>query len=123
MRVLIDVTYRQRPQAGRRRATVDPPARRKYRLSDRFPNIAMNAAGSEIKRLAYKKEVAAAIPVGSWTRGTLGGLFGIAEWLRVRKVVRCSECHDWVGWVRLELGITLMAKAELTAENKPPARH
>ena len=89
MRVLMDVTYRQRPQAGRRRATIDPPARRKYRLSDRFPNIAMNAAGSEIKRLAYKKEVEAAIPVGgiSWTRGTLGGLFGIAEWLRVRKVV------------------------------------
>jgi len=54
----------------------------------------------------------------SWTGGTLGVSFGMADWLRVRRIARrraadCSFGSDWSPeW-------TSMTKAELTAENRP----
>ena len=55
-----------------------------------MPNIAMNAASSEIRRLAYIRPVTVTISLEGfcWTGGTVGDLFGIADWLRVRRTAR-----------------------------------
>jgi hypothetical protein len=80
----------------------------------------MKAASSEIKRLAYMSPVTVTISLGgfSWTGGTVGVSFGVAEWLRVRRMARrraadCSFGSD------LRFEWTSMTKAELTAENRP----
>ena len=63
------------------RSIIDPPIFRKYRLSHCFPSIAMNAASSEIRRLAYMSPVAVTISLGgsSWVGGTAGISFGMAD--------------------------------------------
>ena len=62
----------------------------------------------------------ATISVGGtcWTGGTVGDSFGIADWLRVRRIAR-RRATDWSfrsGW---SLEWTSMTNAELTAENRP----
>ena len=41
-----------------------PSTFRKYRFSHRFPNIAMDAVSSEIRKLVYKSRVTMATPPG-----------------------------------------------------------
>lgn len=64
--------------------------------------------------------VAVTISLGgsSWTGGTVGVSFGIAEWLRVRRMAwrRAADRSLGSGW---SLDWTSMTKAELTAENRP----
>lgn len=56
----------------------------------------MNAASREIKRLAYMRPVTVMISLGacSWTVGMVGVSFGIADWLRVRRMARrrAADC-------------------------------
>jgi len=54
----------------------------------------------------------------SWAGGTAGDSFGIADWLRVRRIARrrAADCSFGLGW-RPEW--TSITKAELTAENRP----
>ena len=71
-------------------------------------------------RLAYMSPVTVTISVGgfSWTGGTVGVSFGMAEPLRVRRMAR-RRAADWSfgsGW---SPDWTSMTKAELTAENRP----
>ena len=63
------------------RSIIEPPAFRKYRLSHCFPNIATNAASSEITRLAYMRAVTVTISGDgfSWAGGTVAVSFGIAD--------------------------------------------
>jgi len=54
----------------------------------------------------------------SWVGGTVGISFGIADWLRVRRIAR-RRAAVWSfgsGW---SFEWTSMTKAELTAENRP----
>jgi len=54
----------------------------------------------------------------SWMGGTVGDSFGMADWLRVRRIARrmAADCSFGSGW-RPEWAS--MTKAELTAENRP----
>jgi len=80
----------------------------------------MNAASREIRRLAYMSPVTVTISLGgsSWAGGTVGVSFGIADWLRVRRIARrrAADCSLGLGW---SFEWTSMTKAELTAENRP----
>ena len=80
----------------------------------------MNAASSEIRRLAYMSPVAVTISLGGlfWVGETTRVSFGMADWLRVRRIARrrAADCPLESGW-SFELMST--TKAELTAENKP----
>ena len=60
---------------------MDPPACREYRLSHCFPNIATNAASSEIRRLAYMSPETITISLGgfSWMGGRAGIAFRLAD--------------------------------------------
>ena len=64
--------------------------------------------------------VAVMISLGgsSWTGGTTGVSFGMADWLRVRRIARrrAADCSFGSG---PSLDWTSMTKAELTAENRP----
>jgi len=80
----------------------------------------MNAARSEISRLAYIRHVTVTISLGGvfWAGGTVGVSPGMADWLRVRRIAR-RRAADWSfgsGW---SCEWTSMTKAELTAENRP----
>jgi len=54
----------------------------------------------------------------SWVGEMAGVLFGIADWLRVRRIARrrAADCLFRLGW---SFECTSMTKAELMAENKP----
>jgi len=62
----------------------------------------MNAARSEIRRLVYMSPVTVTISLGglSWTGGTVGDSFGMADWLRVRRIARrrAADCSFGSGW-------------------------
>jgi len=80
----------------------------------------MNAASSEIRRLAYMSAVTVTISLGgfSWAGGMVGFSPGAIDWLRVRRIARrmAADCSLGSGssfeWIS-------MTKAELMAENRP----
>jgi len=82
--------------------------------------MAMNAASRDINRLVYMRPVTVTIPLGgpSWAGGMVGVSFGMADWLRVRRMARrrAADCSPGSG---SSFEWTSMTKAELTAENRP----
>ena len=102
------------------RSIIDPPAFLKYRLSHCFPNIATNAASSEVRRLAYMRPVTVTISSGGppWASGTMGVPPGIADWLRVSRIARRRAADSSFG-SGLSPDWTSTTKAVLTAESKP----
>ena len=80
----------------------------------------MNAANSDIDKLAYMSPVTATISLGgpSSTGEMAGVSFGMADWLRVRRMTRrrAADCSAGLG---SSFEWTSMTKAELTAENRP----
>ena len=102
------------------RSTIDPPVCRRYRLSHCLPNIATNAADSDISRLAYRRSDVVMISVGGpfHAGGAAGTSSGAMDRLRLRRIARrrASDRSLESGW---SLDWTSMTKAELTAENRP----
>ena len=82
--------------------------------------MAMNAANRDINKLAYMRQVTVTIPLGgpSLAGGMVGVSFGMADWLRVRRMARrrAVDCSPGSG---SSFEWTSMTKAELTAENRP----
>ena len=80
----------------------------------------MNAASKDINKLAYMSPVTVIISLGgsSWMGGIVGISFGMADWLRVRRMARrrAADCSPGSG---SSFEWTSMTKAELTAENRP----
>ena len=102
------------------RSTTDPPVCRRYRFSHCFPSIAMNAANSDIRRLAYRRSDVVKISVGGpfHGEGAVGSSSGAIDLLRLRRIARRYASERSVG-SGSSFDWTSMTKAELTAENRP----
>jgi hypothetical protein len=72
------------------RSIIDPPICRRYLFSHCLPNIATNAANSDISRLAYRRFEVVTISAGGplHTGGTAGSSPGIMDRLRLRRIAR-----------------------------------
>ena len=102
------------------RSIIDPPKLRRYRFSHCFPSIATNTASRAIRRLMFMRPVMVTISLGGspGTGGTTGVSPGIADLLRVRRIVgrRAANWSFGSGW---SCEWTSMTNAELKAENRP----
>lgn len=89
-------------------------------LGHRFSNIAANDVSSEVSRLAHRRPATPMITLGGWTDRMARVSFGIADWLRVRRMVWSAvDCSFGSG---RSFEWTSMTRAELTAEDRLPTR-